>query len=63
MIHVFSVAMEFNYDDEDGEYPKPTLKEIEKAVGGTLTPLFTAMGFTDVHIEAGKGNISDVFGG
>lgn len=63
MISVFSVALEMQYDDEDGEFPKPTLKDIEKAIGGTLKPLLDAMGFSDVHIEAGKGTINDVFGG
>lgn len=63
MMHVFSVALEMTFDDEDGEYDKPSIKEIERSIGGTLKPLLTAMGFTDVSVEAGKGTISDVFGG
>lgn len=63
MVHVYSVAIEMQFDDQDGEYDKPSLKEIERAIGGTIQPLFHAMGFDNVNIEAGKGTISDVFGG
>lgn len=64
MISVFSVAIEMQFDDEDGEYDKPSIRDIERSIKGTITPLLDAMGFdADVHIEAGKGTISDVFGG
>jgi hypothetical protein len=62
MIHVYSVALEMQYDDEEGEYTTPSLKEIERHIGGSLKSLLTALGFTDVSIEAGKGTIADVFG-
>jgi len=64
MIHVYSVAIELQYDDEDGEFDKPSLKQIEQSIGATINPLLQHMGFDkNVHIEAGKGTISDVFGG
>lgn len=65
MIHVYAVALEMEYDDEDGEFDKPSIKEIEQSIGHTLKPLLGHMGFNtkNVHIEAGKGTISDVFGG
>jgi hypothetical protein len=63
MIHVYSIAIELQYDDEDGEFDKPSIKEIERSIGATIQPLLQHMGFDkDVHIEAGKGTISDVFG-
>lgn len=63
MIHVYSVALEMEFDDEDGEYDRPSIKEIERAIGATVNPLLQAMGFSkDIHVEAGKGTISDVFG-
>lgn len=63
MKHVYCVALEMTYDDEDGEFDKPSLKDLEQTIGGTLKPLLTVMGFDkNVHIEAGKGTIGDVFG-
>lgn len=64
MLHYFSVVMEFCFDDEDGEYDPPTLREIEQTIGRGLERAVDRLGFDadDVSLEAGVGTLDEAFG-
>ena len=55
MIHRYRVFIDLAYDDEHGEYPPPTLKQIEEAIGNELYRKLVHMGFMkDYNVEAEK---------
>lgn len=53
MIHNFRVCIELSYDDENGEYPAPTTKQIEHRFSNALYQTTTHMGFVkEYNVEA-----------
>jgi len=60
-IHKFSLIAEFEYDDENGEYPAPSLKQIEHRIvvdpyGGEH------LGLKKTVFEVANGDLETAFG-
>jgi len=60
MIHKFTVLVELTYDDENGEYPPPSLTSIERGIYDHN--YVRHEGFKLFNIEAAKGNPKEAFG-
>jgi len=63
MKHKFTVLIELEYDDENGEYEVPSISNIEHRIGSAIHSYVTHEGFDKrPNIEAAKGDAKQAFG-
>jgi hypothetical protein len=61
MIHKFSLVAEFEYDDENGEYPPYTPDKMLRELFGAMWVKQQHLGLKDVHKEMAKGTLEEAF--
>jgi len=65
MLHKFTVLVELVYDDENGEYPPPTVSQIERGISAAFSAsnFLREQGFEPrPNVEAAKGDAKKAFG-
>ena len=63
MIHKYSLIAEFEFDDENGEYSEPSIREIERKITPILSNLKGELsGLYLINLEAERGTLSEAFG-
>ena len=63
MIHHFTMIVELSFDDEDGEYDPPSIREIDHRLSSALYSTAVHLGFDKKYsVETAKGTAKQAFG-